>query len=65
MENNKEANKSNPNINEEAKEVWHEFFGLTSEECDNLDPECSFVSPSFLRERRERKERMEQQEGEK
>lgn len=50
-------NNNNLNINEESKKVWHDLFGLTSEECDSLDPECSFVSPSFLRELREREEK--------
>jgi len=43
-------NTTNPNINDDAKKVLNDLFGLTNEDCDNLDPECSFVSPSFLRE---------------
>lgn len=50
----RKINISNPNINEDSKKVLKDLFGLTSAECDNLDPECSFVSPMFLREIRDR-----------
>lgn len=50
--------KNNPNMGYEAKKVMNDLFGLKDEECDNLDDECSFVSPSFLRELREKEEKL-------